>query len=86
MPTTISGGWLDGRYVRKARTATYCCECERDIAPGAHYAEMEVDPDAAGGFGQKKLCIPCAGPEARLAAHVSTQPRRHVWPARNAII
>jgi hypothetical protein len=66
----IQGGWLDRRLIRRARKATFCYNCESDILPGNHYAEMEVDPDVAGGFGQKKLCMVCAGPEAREAVHV----------------
>jgi len=68
MSIQIQGGWLDQRLIRRARKATFCRNCESDILPGNHYAEMEVDPDVAGGFGQKKLCMACAGPEAREAA------------------
>jgi hypothetical protein len=66
----VQGGWTDGMPIRRARKTAYChnwrnCEGTREIAPGGYYTEMEVDPDVAGGFGMKKLCMTCAGAEAR---------------------
>lgn len=71
MAITVTGGWLDGMHIRRARKPTFCSEwkrcADRDIAPGSYYTEMEVDPDVAGGFGMKKLCMACAGDEARAS-------------------
>lgn len=71
-PIVISGGWLEGRAIRRARKEARCdnwrlCPTKGSIKPGELYAEYECDPDTAGGFGMKKLCIDCAGEEARLA-------------------
>jgi hypothetical protein len=78
MAVEIKGGWLDGRLIRRARKEQQCVNsyaasrgnapaCTRRIKPGDHYAEVECDPDEAGGFGMKKACMACAGPEAREA-------------------
>lgn len=71
MTITVQGGWLDGMVVRRARKEAQCnnwrhCPDSR-IKPGDHYSEMECDPDVAGGFGMKKLCMACAGDEARAS-------------------
>jgi hypothetical protein len=69
MPITINGGWLDGNLIRRARKPAFCNNWRhcpnQHIQPGSYYAEMEVDPDVAGGWGMKKLCMVCAGDEAR---------------------
>lgn len=39
----------------------------RIIKPGDSYAEGSPN-DTAGGFGQDRYCLDCAGPEAREAA------------------
>jgi hypothetical protein len=69
MAITIAGGWLQGNLIRKARVLAHCdnwrhCP-DQTIHPGQFYAEYELDPDSAGGFGMKKVCMVCAGDEAR---------------------
>jgi hypothetical protein len=69
MAITIDGGWLAGNLIRRARVQAQCnnwrhCP-DAKIRPGQFYAEYECDPDSAGGFGMKKLCMVCAGEEAR---------------------
>ena len=86
MAIQVQGGRHDGMLIRKARKATWCnnqrhcCKTGAEIQPGEHYTEMEVDPDVAGGFGMKKLCMACAGEEARTSlAHALGD---SLYPAR----
>jgi hypothetical protein len=68
MAIAIQGGWLNGRLIRRARKPLACNDyrhCRTMIQAGDYYAEMEVDPDLASGYGMKKLCMNCAGEEAR---------------------
>lgn len=71
MALTVTGGWLNQMPIRRARKPATCNNWRHcaapDILPGHHYTEMEVDPDVAGGFGMKKLCMACAGEEARAS-------------------
>ncbi len=75
MMIRINGGWLDGHLIRRARKAHRCDawlgwkrgRCDNVILPGSYYAEGEPN-DRAGGYGDDRLCLECAGPEAREAA------------------
>lgn len=76
MPAVIKGGWLDGHTVRRCRVQVPCNDfrhCRTTIKSNDFYAEMEMDPDSAGGFGMKKLCMNCAGPEAQETVSELTQ-------------
>ena len=70
----IKGGSFDGHLIRRARKP-YTCEawlgskhgkCRKSIPAGTYYAEGEPN-DTAGGYGRARLCLDCAGPEARAA-------------------
>ena len=58
--------------IRRARKAGRCVnwraaeagnapECLRTIEVGALYAEGDIDPYKAGGFGHDRICAGCAG-------------------------
>ena len=71
MPIEISAGPLAGHMIRKARKPGRCADyrhCHTIIRPGDLYAEGDVDPYTAGGFANERLCLECAGPDARAAA------------------
>lgn len=76
MPLFVQKGPYKGHRIRKAQKSHYCenrsahlagnaPNCEQTIEPGRHYIETERDPYEAGGFAMRKLCMSCAGPEAR---------------------
>lgn len=77
MAIKIQGGWLDGRLIRRARKPSPCNDfrhCRTTIKAGDYYAEGELDPYCAGGFGMTKLCLHCAGEEAQRAAGAALVP------------
>ena len=75
MTININGGWLDRHLIRRARK-THRCDawlgstrygrCANVILPGNYYAEGDPN-DRAGGYGNDRLCLECAGPEARAS-------------------
>jgi hypothetical protein len=79
MAAVIKGRWLDGHTVRRCRVQVQCNDyrhCRTTINSNDFYAELEMDPDLAGGFGMKKLCMNCAGPEAQAAVAELTHSKR----------
>jgi hypothetical protein len=77
MTQQITGGWLDGHLIRRARKPTRCDywrgldnggRCNAPIQPGDLYAEGDCTLDRAGGFGHHRYCLSCAGPEAQSCA------------------
>lgn len=67
MGTIVQRGQYKGHQIRKGRKWHKCTFCQKRINAGSHYLELEVDPDLAGGFGMKKICMSCAGDEADAA-------------------
>ena len=73
-PIRIEGGWLDSHFIRRARKPGRCDffrslkegRCRAVIAAGELYAEGEGNDDA-GGYGNDRYCLGCAGDEARLS-------------------
>ena len=72
MPVIIQDGWLQGHCIRRARKAHRCDyshgfsgggRCKTIIQPGEIYAEGEGN-ERAGGFGNDRYCLPCAGYDA----------------------
>jgi hypothetical protein len=81
MARTVEGGWLDGFPIRRARKPHRCNywhglhnggRCKTIIQPGDFYVEGEGN-DEAGGFGNDRYCLPCAGPEAQASAARATK-------------
>ena len=86
----IHDGWLKGHCIRRARKAHRCdfdrvaiddcgkrtlIRCKAGIQPGQAYAEGYRN-DSAGGFGNERYCLSCAGYDATghlLASAVPTQ-------------
>jgi hypothetical protein len=78
MPIIIAEGWLKGHCSRRARKAHRCVydrvsfddrgkrtliRCKINIQPGEAYAEGDRNDDA-GGFGNDRFCLTCAGYDA----------------------
>jgi hypothetical protein len=73
MTQRITGGWLDGHPIRKARKAHLCDywhgihnggRCNKPINPGDQYVEGDPNDDA-GGYGADRYCFDCIKPEDR---------------------
>jgi len=76
MAIEIKGGWLDGHMIRRARKVVSCNDfrhCQTTIKAGDYYAESECDPYYAGGFGMTKLCMNCAGEEAKASLRAALE-------------
>lgn len=66
----VTGGWLDGHRIRRARVAGQCYgvrRCPYGINPGDFYVEGDPHPDHAGGFGHDRYCMAHSSDEARAA-------------------
>jgi len=85
MTIFIKGGWLDDHMMRRARKKYSCdgwlsCDglpqalsghrCPNKIIPGDYYALGTLGA-LSGGFGVDRLCLECAGPEARASVPAS---------------
>jgi hypothetical protein len=83
----IQDGWLKGHCIRRARKAHRCDythgvynggRCKTIIQPGDFYAEGEGN-DSAGGFGNDRYCLSCAGYDATGYLSQSALPLQRVW-------
>ncbi len=79
MMIRINGGPIGGHTMRRARKE-YSCDgwsnalpghrCPNKIIPGDYYA-LGIRGALSGGFGVDRLCLECAGPEARASVPAS---------------
>lgn len=83
MAVTVYRGPWAGHIIRKGRKAYTCDDCRERIPGGARYLETEVDPDYAGGFGMKKICMHCAGDEAAMLVDYQADRRVKIADARS---
>lgn len=82
MGVIVQRGPWKGHQIRKGRKTHKCVDCKKFIPCGAHYLEVEVDPDEAGGFGMKKICMCCAGDEAAMTIDYQASNRVRLADAR----